>query len=66
MSVGNKKADKRVEPRDIGHGRLVAQEGFRRKEARRELDGRTWDQLPVEYVQEQDDRARVDSLSTSR
>ncbi len=27
--------------------------GFRRREAGRELDGRTWDQLPLEYVQEQ-------------
>lgn len=39
--------------------------GFHRKEAGRELDGRTWDQLPVEYVEEQDGGTQTESVSAS-
>jgi protein gp37 len=38
--------------------------GFRRKEAGRELEGRTWDQLPATYVQEQDHVAHLEHSST--
>jgi protein gp37 len=39
--------------------------GFRRKQAGRELDGRTWDQLPIGYVGEKDHGAQTGRVSIS-